>query len=607
MWITEVLQKLIPHFSVEKSNEELLSMARLRAIKVELFKLERISPNQVLRYSDSVFVGHLCELKIELDSLVSKGLTNHQEIYVSQLSDVLNKVMSEDITFLQASDLNLGLDNIINLNSEQIKRTKIKYFRLRTLTLLISLGPVLGYGLHWSIANYYQQAILEEVDIVYPENSYEFKGDVFRTRPIILDESIKDFQKYFFDMPSYFDPNPLPLAYDVKEVESLGVKINPESNFAKRIKSGYISDKELSNSGFIMFRAFIRNIYTNNIVNHLRVEVEKISENTFPWKSMDIESSLELSKTKQPLSLWVSSDNAPVLTVDLTMSLNSKDNRSLLKSQHSIKVIQESKVVFPKFSNRVISYYSEKPKLVFVEEALKERLNLEPKSNKTSDRVKLEPDYDRIINRHLMDNDYAYFLCPDGGVVLYSGLEAMQSLLNSEHAESLMVNYSYELLNGKRKSGEENIILEGSNLVGAEGVSVESTEILSCIGGLVFSLEPDIFEPAAAGPGGWVKKFDAIALALMEKPKNTLPVIAAEKSILFDFELKKDKLKNSSNDVYILQDGEYILFNIYSMNFEGGDYHFSFYFDDEKVGEFTINFLWPQSVKFKPGDEKYFR
>ena len=610
MWITELFQKLLPHLAAENGREYLLDPKHLKTTQIDLFRYSKLSPEQIIRQGDDDFLRQLCELKIELDALLSKGVFSKQQTDFEKLAEELNNVVSQDVTFSQAKVLRSGLDELIQFNIKHTQRAQRRSLRIRSITLVVTLAPLIGYGVHWFIAHYYQQALLEDVDFVYPESSYEFKSGIYQTRQSALESAIQDFQNYYFNEDRNYMPNPLPLAYNVKAVEGLGVKIDPTSELANDIDSGRANPSELSNTNFMLFRVFIRNIHENNIINHLRVAAEKIGENTFPWNRINVDSTIKFSapvsyRMGSNLTLGLFTGRVPVVAVNLSISVESNDPGFKTESKHSIKMVRDSVYVGPQFDKRVTYYNPERPVLLYISPQRKEGLNLDPNLLRTTEQVGRDLENHADVDEYMKDYDYIYFSCPDGGLTMFSWPVHLQSLLDAKRVYALNVDYSYELLNGKRVSGKEKLPIKENNLILDKGIEVDGSSLTGCIGELAFQLAKEF--PTAAMRGGWVGMADALALALMDRSKQASPVIAFEESLLFDFESKQQKLQKSTNDIHILKDGEYVLLNMYAINFEGGDYRFSFYFDDEQVGEINVNMLWPQSLKFKLGDEKYFR
>jgi hypothetical protein len=612
MWITDILQKLVPPIAAENEQQSLLNINRLQSVQVGLFKHGKIEPNLIIRHGEASFVDLLCELKVELDALLATVSASPLQVGIAKTSAQLENVMSQDIPFSQARELDSSLIDLLHLGREQVRSTRKRRSYVRNLMLIISVIPLFGYGVHWSIANYYQQALLDEVDFIYPESAYQYQDGIYQLRPLVFNEALENFSGFFFDDLDYMTGNPLPLAYDPKKADKWGAQIDPESDIANALELGLASARELNNFNLVMFRVFIRNIRERNIVNHLGVEVERIGENQFPWDRVDINTSLEFSIDHSPfgeskLEVIIETRKAPVLALDLSITLDSNDPELKTEYSHSVDLVTDREWLYPDFGPQLVVYDENSILLYIAPERVKE-INLDPDLRRTQDQMTSDLSGSPDIDKYLQEFPYIFGECPDGGIAIFTKPARLQSLLGLYRVDALNILYNYELLDGSRVSGEKRLPLTETALILKTGIEAGFPRTFECIGEIAFELSGLLeLETAAGAGGGWANLLDSFALTLMDNSKQVSPVIVAEETILFDFQTTKQKMQKTSSKIHILNDGEYILFNLAGTNFQGGDYRFKFSFDDEQVGEITVNLLWPQTTRFKPGDEKYFR
>ena len=183
----------------------------------------------------------------------------------------------------------------------------------------------------------------------------------------------------------------------------------------------------------------------------------------------------------------------------------------------------------------------------------------------------------------------------------------MQQLLGLEAVEVIETDYSYQRLDGVDRSGQHRLAPDQPTLYLQGGLDVRSEHLEECVLDLhsYFGYGPEIM--TAAGPDSWLGGLDKIALTLADAPAPKAPIIAAEETLLLNFEGELQQVERGTSDIHLLKDGEYVLFTIIVTNFRGGSHRFVFYFDEGPVAELTAVLQWPESLQFTAGDEALFR
>ena len=412
------------------------------------------------------------------------------------------------------------------------------------------------------------------------------------------------FGDYFFDR-LFFLKNPLPLAFNPEIAKKWGLVMDPNSDVARVIEGGGVSSNILANINLVVFRVFIRNIRDRNIVNHLRVEAKKIGDNDFPWDQLDVDTKLNFSlKSGTRLQLDIIAEKTPILALDLTIKINSGD--ASVEVSKSMELLRNTNFLHTDIP-RLALFSPDWPVSFYINPKKSGQLKLEPQWYKTKQQLIDELSQVDGFEAYFQQQDYIYGNCPDGGIVIAGKASSLQSLLSLASVEALDISYSYELLNGKQISKQQHLALPEFARLLDEDIEPGFPKAQDCMGGRLLFF--DIGDLPAAGAGvvdDWLGLLDNFALALIDTNKQASPVIKAEETIVFNFQSSGQILQQSVGEINILNDGEYVLLNLIGTNFDGGDYHFRFFFDDEQVGELTANLMWPQALKFTKGDQKYF-
>jgi hypothetical protein len=608
MWFVDLLQKSIPHFTADTHDQKGIDVERIRDIRVRLLKHITTRPDEIARTGDDQLVDALCVLRLELDALSATHplrATIEAQNAIENIYAAVDRLLGTDIPFRETATLDSALKQLAEIAGKQSTAREGRKRLVRGLALIVTVLPLVGYGVHWSIAHFYRQALIEEVDIVYPQNTFEFTNDQYRLKDDVRSSALRNFRDYYFRDTVFWAGgfNPLPLAFRAEKAEDLGIELPPE--IKARIEGGVMSERDL-NTNLFMYRAFVRNLKDGNIVNHLRVRAVRDSSEAFPWNEMDIDTELRFTSTSDAITgkpaVTVRTTRTPVLNLKFDMRLQSDSGVIGQEFEERADMLTRSHWITPDFGTALLGTEPGRPVLVRLSPDQAATLSLSRAQRRTPEQAIRDFERDDTL---FPEDGYIYFACPDGGVAVFGEAQTVQNRVGLKAANAIEIAYSYELLDGAERSGQERLKLEEPVLILEEGISVDLEEIEQCAQEFAYFMFG--YAEAAAGPAGWLGALDKFALMLADRPKQKAPVIAVEQTMLFDFDGQLDELEQGSSQIHILKDGEYVLFTIIATNFKGGDYRFEFHFDDERVAEFTTVLEWPESLLFEKEDVALFR
>ena len=610
MWLVELLQKTVPHLDSATDRREAIDFARIRDIRVQLLKRAKIRPGEIVRESDEGLVDALCLLRFELDALpVAHELRRDPDSQsaIKAIYAELDRLLGEDVSFDQTQTLDSALERLVNRAGAQSRRREVRKRTVRICSVLVTVIPLLGYGVHWTFGNFYRQALIDDVDIVYPRNKFEYIDGRYRLRESIEEAALQDFREYYFRDTTLLRGmlNPLPLAFHPESALDVGVEL--PDGVKESLRSAAIILDGIDTNLF-MFRVFVRNIRDNNIVNNLAVRAERIDDHAFLWGRMDIDTEIRFESWSGhiggPPTVEVNTTRTPVLNVSLDMSLLSAGGDIVRILQKNLGMLTSTRWLKSDFAPDLLRVDSKIPVFILLSPARAADTTLDPTHRRTLEEA--ERDFEHM-EPYIAEQGYIFFPCPDGGVAVLARSQTLQQLLALKTVEAIEIEYTYQRLDGVEQSGRQHLALEQPILYLSEGLSARLGELEKCVGGLVYYYGPGELARAAIGPDSLLSGLDKIALMLADITALKAPVIAAKETLLFDFGGGLKKVERGVAGIHILKDGEYVLFTVVATNFRGGGHRFVFYFDEDPVAELTAALQWPQSLRFKAEDVALFR
>lgn len=630
MWIATLVQQISEFLPFFSSAGPSIELERLNAIRVNLFKNSKINPEKKIT-EDANLVSLLSELCVELTEYAEQGREDFGAGIFSELRKMLDTQLGGSCTFGASGALTEKI-SLLQTHLSEADSNKKTHKKFRSMVvMLIMMSPLVGYGIHWAMGRFYQQALVADVDIVYPENIYKFAGGRYQLVDSAEGEMLEKFRiSYFRDTLSYSMPEfsesssqsvhstsvvPredefLPLRYDeaVGEKWNLAYKVNEQIVENLKPREAVAPAPKIEN--LFVFRTFIRNILQDNIVSRMRVEARKISAADFPWTKLDVSAKLEMAlyhsrdpeQLNHSLSVFLRAEHSPVKNVELSVIIPFESQKvvSDVSDQTSITTGRSFQV---EFSPKVVYTSSTEHTGLKIESDKLITLNLDKRFE--IDTKRFARQYSSLVSATETPNfGYRYTRCQDGGAVIVFDSSAISLLEGVEIADQVVVKTSFQELNNQGKSLEQKLSAEEPLLLLDDGYSNDTADFYSCDRSLDNS--DMVSDVQALMPGGAYSLIDAFALTLMDSAKQTAPVIVVEKTWLFDFKSTDTSIVHRYDDLTILADGEYVLHNLVVTNFEGGDYEFSFYFEDEEVANVIVNLPWPGSFRYSPKDNPLF-
>lgn len=611
MWLVDLLQKTVPHLGAATDAQVAVDVARIRDIRMRLLKHAKTGPGGIVRKSDDGLVDALCMLRLDLDALPEAHALRSDPDSRSAIETIyaeLDRLLGEDVSFDESQTLDGALERLTDTADVHARRRQGRKLAIRRMSMLITVIPLLGYGVHWTLGNFYRQALIDDVDIVYPQKKFAYVDDRYQLRDVVEKASLEDFREYYFrdTTPDVMGMrNPLPLAFDVESAAALGIELSDEINQA--LESGVIGLGAIDTNLFI-FRVFVRNIRDNNMVNNLRVRAERIDDGAFSWRQMDVDTEIEFANgvgnIGGPLKVAVRTTRTPVLNMSLDIRLEPADRGVDQVFHKDLGVLISDVSLTPEFGAELIRADPERPVFVLLSSGRASNVALDPAHRRTYEET--VRDIDRIEG-YIAEHGYVFFECAEDSVAVLARSQTLRQLFGVEAVGAIEIDYTYQRLDGVDRSGHQSLALEQPVLRLREGLSAGLEELEQCVQYLVYYYGlPEAVEVAAAGPDSWLSGLDRIALMLADTPAQKAPVIAAEETLLLDFEDRLNEVERGVTEIHILKDGEYVLFTVVATNFRGGNHRFVFFFDEEPVAELTAALQWPQSLRFKTDDVALF-
>lgn len=621
MYIMDLLQKNLQPL-VQKSRSDLpIDIVHLRTILVGLVKNIHLLPDKVVRHADDGILDALCVLNQELKELDPENILFLQIIesreLITNISADIQRVIREDVTYKDTQGLIDSLQQLLLTLNQLSKQTQSRKKRFKSLLLMVSLVPALGYSVHWSISHFYQQAILDTIDFVYPETPFIEQNGIYTLDKDVVKELVqKQFSSYYFSSRNQRwkleqQSNPLPMAFNADAASAWGLIEKLDDKQAKAISVGIASRRQFGTHNLFMFRAFIRNIRDNNIVNRFHVEVERINDQTFPWQLLDVDTEIEIEQdSNHNQSIIIRTTQAPVVDASIVIQANYGGHAVLKPYQETVEEIINQFSITPEWDAPLVTLSSTPYSPILIDQEATQKLQLDDRHRLSYDKLVKLMSQD-ALSKQVAELGYLYLTCSDKRAVIFAGANRLQQLFSLQFIDALDIDISYKLLNGIQQTKHEPIRFAEPQLLLTKGMETDFYKIDSCRResgqSLVFLFEE--FELAAAAAmlsDNWLNSLDKVSVMLADKKKEEAPIIIAEQTLLFDFRHKQQKLQQTIRKTHILKDGHYVLFNLATVNFSGGDYRYRIYFDDKLVAQSTVNLLWPPSLHYQPDDEKYF-
>jgi hypothetical protein len=302
--------------------------------------------------------------------------------------------------------------------------------------------------------------------------------------------------------------------------------------------------------------------------------------------------------------IYVYALNAPILYLKVNISAyKGNDKIGISYSEEFEEGIIEREKIKPVFGLKLGAIDKLKFTAFYVSPEKLSQYNFEPRYS-ISSLTPNEDDFAQFLNQNFTNGNlvsipYFYRQCPDGGVMVMGSNENLAELLSLQKINEFKIDYIYKLTNGNTVTNVKNFIPDKNVWILEGGILYDNEHLSSCDlnVSILKQIDHTEIEKIAVVAGGMslrnISDFDALAIHLMNTDK--VPISSIEKEVTLIFaEFENERVLRQSVEIpSIWHDGNYLMANLWIVNFQEGDYNLSFYVDNQKVGETNINILWP--------------
>jgi len=602
MWLVDLLLKTVPHLDAAEARGTVLSAAKVRAIRIGVRKHARIAPAAIVRRSDEALLDAICELRLQLVGLDRAGPpfdpTECAEVVATAGAEI-DRLLDTDLQFGATGNLEQALAALQDIAAKRERAVLRRKRRLRLLTTGLAVVPLLAFGTHWVIGNLYRQALLDEVDIVHPPEVFVYEDQRYRMSTPAALSARTAFRDYYFrdtlgDGP---ERNPLPLALNDSEASELQAEL--PASVREALEMGRWAPRSFKPNLFTA-RFFIRNIRDRNIVNRLKARVERVAERDFPWQDLDLDTRIEFPWAGVgPMTgfhLRARTTRTPVRDLHVALQLQYDAPAAAgPRADGDIERLQARTHVPADFGVPLVSSKFGELFVVLVPAERATSLGLAPALEFAAPGPASHPEESWELLSRVRSGDfpYAYAGCADGDVALIAHGPQLLALLGGRKVEAVDIEFAYEHLDGTKHSGHQRLALDPPLVQLEAPASTGAEAVFACEN---IPLDMLMAPTAAGGDGAWLGVIDKAAVLLAGDASP--PLIVARETLLLDLQGNSRSAEKTVNRIHVFQDGDYALLTVLMVNFPGGDYRLSFYFDDEEVGSARVELEWPCLTHF---------
>jgi hypothetical protein len=640
-------------------NDE-LSTKNITDLQSSLYKFINTKSGLSLSEADDNFHSQLCIFRNQLENNQYKSVNPEIKKLCLQIKDQLHIAIVSDIKYVQACDIyNLLCNLSISVQKEHydLRRKKLFYRRIFLISVLFPLSAAF---IHYFNGNFLQSMTLDEVHIIYPPSSYEYRDDTYQIKESLVEESLTKFSRYFFKsyiLNHFTEDDDVGIIQSFSEGDERELVKKKERDMdseqgmdSKQIlnrifASGYdiendlldlknqdspliakIIDEVKTTDSFHLtkFRVFLKNIKNNNVVNNLEVQITKIEETSFPWDKIKLDAALEFGFISNDdddyimaPKIYVYALNAPVIDLEVDISAYDQNLQvGITYSDELEDIIYVGEEIKPEFGLRLGAIDKSKFATFYVSSEKKSKFNFDPRYSLSVLALKDEG-FTTLLKRYAVDGNldsfpYFYKTCPDEGIILFGRNENLANLLSLNRINEFKIDYIYKLANGKTISNVKTYAPNKNIFIFDNGISYDFEELALCglnksmLGNIQSTDIERISVTTGPKPLQIISDFDALALHVMDT--DNVPISSIEKEVTMIFaEFGDERVMSQSVDIPgILHDGNYLMTDLWIVNFQGGDYTFSFYLDNQNVGETNINIFWPTFLDYDYYIDEFF-
>ncbi len=569
---------------------------------------------RVAQVSDTELVGGLAALQVELraacDSTHIRDPVTFRRVCEPVFAHI-DAVLATPgaLTGLETFEKDLFAlhGHLQTLEHGARKRTKW----VRSMAWLLSAGPIVGFLIHWGITNYYSVALLESIDVFYPQQRFVLDADgYYRADYDGMQDTIASFEDYYFhatrsqSRPKRDEGGDSPIVMEVASTRNknpLPTVFNQETATNWSVPQGETSDN------LFVFRVFLKNLKKSNLVSKVGVTAKRSEDSGFFWDRLNLATELELYPRRHFFTVLttrapvkdVALEIAPVQILDEEITPAVRNNGHIVTSENFHPQFGDH----PLFEQREFPVYYRFPRDALPAEAT--RRATKPRLRK-NDRRAMDRAFD-IVHRAITSNPLVRIDCRDDTTMLVaSDMAALELTTRVARVDTLSVGIDYALLNGQGKSIRETLEFPTPFVFIDQTHRTERNALFECL--------------MRGGMGGDVASAQGLDRARSAQIIRSAAVLAGvlnpdlaldEGAIVIEATFHLDLRDATSitkfhRELAVMDVGDFAAINIVLTNYPSGIYDFAFFFNDESVSTLRMDPLWPASLRYKPKDAPLF-
>jgi hypothetical protein len=642
MAMSNIIELLKSAFLPTTSAEfEMLNCKSIRLLNAKLTQLHATAGDELIMSNDNV-TNDLFILKADIDSFLKTATNQHHTASAEHFSQTFSNTLKPTTTFAAATELIFALDQLQITYLTTTLSTQKKHLAWRRLAWLMGALPMIGYGIHYVNSHYYQPIFIDELHMMYP-----FKSYTKMHKQLFIDDTqktawMKIFSRHFYrdyimNNDSYTEAvKMLPAHYDlswfeeledydsfdqpevkeyIEKYDYLGL-FSPDFPFSKQLMQDLKNGTyDWENFHLVHFRIFAKNTRDNHLINTIQLELVETANDIFPWSKLPVQS--ELAFTIAPPSFFkadahnqsrliIETNNAPAKNLFFNLAAKNTNNQTLATYSHSLSGYNEPKEIVSLAmtpSILVSNPYRDSNDLrfLFSTAAIKTPQDL------ATDFIYLDLNQNlqtQELSSYLSRAAYAdkplYLVCKEAGAVYFGQLPVLANALKMSEVSHFDIAYQYEQVDGVSQQTSTSILSSMGSWLLHDTISEDMKRIKKCIGEEAYN-NPEIEKIAIVGSrASYGYQINKIATALMDKDEIAKSTIALSGHLLLDSDSTLAPAIQFLPNPVILQDGDYLQFDIWAMQLTGGAYQLNIYADDELLDTAEFEVIWPLDIEFEP-------
>ena len=594
----------------------------IRELTGRVHVLRMADRERIAEVRDEDLIGGLAALQVEL-----KSVGDSVHIRDDAAFDALSKrVFGHIDSVLATTGPHVGSEAFENdlyalhrclQAQERSSRRRLRW--IRGAALLVSAGPVLGLAIYWAITNHYSIALLESVDILYPDQ--RFVPDpvgYYRADYDAMADTIADFEDYYFretrkqpEPPTNRAPHNIDGFMPVNLAQySPDVAPPLPTVYDERVATDWGMPPGTGNGNLLIYRVFLRNLKEANLVRKVGVSARRSGDSSFFWDRLDVSTQLELYPQQNHFT--VRTARAPVKDVVLTIEPVMIFGDVVTPAVDTDSDIVATEDFYPKFGAHPLFAQHEFPLFYrFPREAVPvdaaRRAGESLFQDDSGSRQELSHnDFDVAVS----SRPIARIDCRDDTTILVaSDMPALEMMTRVARVDTLAVRIAYKLLDDRQKTSLETLQFDSPFAFVDPVHRTDRYSVWDCIGA-------GPVPPGGVGGGDLrdatsrvIKEITVLAGTLNQGLSLTDGEIVIEATFHLDMldMGETTSITKFHHEPVVMSIGDFVAVNIVLTNYPSGVYDFEFFLNDDAVSSVRLDPLWPQSLHYRPADAALFR